>query len=206
MRCNKLVSRYNISVAIDRRHNISVGLHPGDVAAGLVVADDKDATVVAAHDARAADACSGAPHHLRVVATHLAGGAAVGGVFVPLFLVYPRSHRVRRLPIEAGGPPEDVLPVGPARVLETAVAGPLCGVLLCELLQLRAPGHRANTDGGTGAVLGSEVVLRRILRVGRVHGSGSCHDQPQEQDCELVGCLHCRSCYLGRQPGSVYVT
>ena len=182
--------------AVDHRHNRSVGLLSHDVAAGLVVADDEDAAVVAADDAGAADPGGGAPHHLRVVAAHLAGGAAVGGVVVPLLLVHPRPHRVRRLPVGAGGAPEDVLPIGPAGVLETAVAGPLCGVALRELLQLRAPGHRANADGGTGVVVGSEVVLRRVLSVGRVHGSGGSHGQRHEQDSELVGWLHSRSCYL----------
>ena len=171
-----------------------------DVAAGLVVADDEDAAVVAADDARAADASAGAPHHLRVVAAHLAGGAAVGGVAVPLLLVHPRPHRVRRLPVGAGGAPEDVLPIRPAGVLQAAVAGPLRGVALRELLQLRAPGHRANADGGTGVVVGSQVVLGRVLSVGRLHDGGGSHGQGHEQDSdELVGWLHSsRSCDLAR--------
>jgi len=167
-----------------------------DVARRVVVAGDEDAGVVVADDAGAADAGGVAPHHLRVVPTHLPVRAAVGVVVVVLLLGDPGADGVGRRPVGAGGAPEDVLPIGPAGVLETAVAGPLSGVALRELLQLRAPGHRANADGGTGVVVGSEVVLRRVLSVGRVHGSGGSHGQRYEQDSELVGWLHSRSCYL----------
>jgi hypothetical protein len=55
------------------------------VARGTIVAGDDDAAAVAG-DASTADFGGGAPHHLRVVAAHLAGGAAVAPVVVPLLL------------------------------------------------------------------------------------------------------------------------
>ena len=143
-----------------------------DVARRVVVAGDEDAGVVVADGAGAADAGGVAPHHLRVVPTHLPVRAAVGVVVVVLLLGDPGADGVGRRPVGAGGAPEDVLAVGPAGVDQLAVALPLRRVALRVRGHRVVPGHRADAHVRARRVVRVHVVLRRVLRRARRDDDG----------------------------------
>jgi hypothetical protein len=137
-----------------------------DVARGVVAADDEDAAVVGADDARAADAGGPAPHHLRVVAAHLAGVAGVAAQVVVPLLVHPRPQRVGGAPRPPRRAPEDVLAERPARVHQPAVPGALRRVVLRVPGHPGVPRHRAHAVRRARAVVQIHEVLRRVLRRG----------------------------------------
>lgn len=114
---------------------------PNIIASRIIVAANESASV-GAPDLCAAEADGIAPHHLRVVAADLAGGAAVGAVVVVRLLVDPQPHGIRARKV--AGAPGEVLPVGPAGVHQPAVAGTRVGVALREGGQVVVPHYWPN--------------------------------------------------------------
>ncbi|CAL9066809.1 unnamed protein product [Musa banksii] len=161
---------------------ISVRALPHDVARWVVVADDKDAAVVALHPSTA-DGRRVLPHHLRVVAADLAVSARVAVVVVVLLLVDPAVDGVDSGEFRAAAP-EEVLPVRPAGVHELAVADALVGVVLRVRGDVVVPRHGANADGRPGRVVGVHEVLGGVLREGGAgHGQGHSTHQSRSAIC-----------------------
>jgi hypothetical protein len=101
---------------------------------------------------------------LCVVAAHLSLRARLGVVVVVLLLAQPRPHGVRHRPVAAGGAPEDVLAIRPARVHQRAVALALRRVALCVRSDVVIPRQRADAHVCARHVLRVHVVLWRVLR------------------------------------------
>uniref|UniRef100_A0A5K1G3U2 Uncharacterized protein n=1 Tax=Nymphaea colorata TaxID=210225 RepID=A0A5K1G3U2_9MAGN len=135
------------------------GAFPQPVAWRIVAADDEDSAAVAFR-ARAPEPLGVPPHHLRVVAAHLVRPASVGRRIVELVLRQPHVDGVHRPPV-VPAPGEQVLAVGPKRVLQRAVAAAVVGHPPGVARKVVAPAERLLAEVRPDDVVVQEELPRR---------------------------------------------
>jgi len=165
---------------------LSVGPHPHVVAGRAVAAHgEREASPrPGAGRHRAPDGLGTAPHDLGVVAARAAAAAArVGGPVVERALPDPGAHHGRGAPPGAAAPAEQVLPVGPVRVRQRAVAGTRRRVPARVRRQALVPPQRGHAHRAPRRVVRLQEARSQARRLGvRGRGRAGQHDDGELEE------------------------
>lgn len=150
----------------------------------IVTGDEFTSTTQTCHLGAPHPPCA-TPNDLGVVPALLTRRARIGPILIPLPLLHPGLHRLRRGPTPTT-PPEDVLAVGAVGVPQGAVPSPLGCIPLRVAGYMRIPNQRAEPNCGSSRIVGCQELASQA-QVVLSDGTGSVALEQNEEGGDNEG-------------------